>query len=71
MLPPRHDVCWAAQASDFLDGIDEEGRSIVAEDLLSLLQYADARPGHPVCLNGHFDLSKVTLRPCSRDLTPT
>ncbi|CAK0762619.1 hypothetical protein CVIRNUC_002975 [Coccomyxa viridis] len=50
------------KASDFLDGIDEEGRAIVAEDLMSLLQYADARPGHPVCLNGHFDLSKVVNR---------
>ena len=57
------------QASDFLDGIDKDGRSIVAEDLVYLLQCADGKSGHPVCLDGHFDLSKVMFRPCSSDVT--
>ena len=58
-----------AQASDFLDGIDKEGRPVVAEDLVHLLECADGRIGHPVCLDGHFDLSKVIFRPSFHTLT--
>ena len=53
-------VCFTnAQASDFLEGIDNAGAPVIPEALAALLRAADGAHGHPVCLDNPQSLAKV------------